>query len=126
MGVLVSRNPLVAALAHAGEAKDLAGDSESFLQQDWVRQLMRDAAKRGDELLAEGKWVEAMVIYGHAGLSGLDRDNLGYAEKLKRINHLLHQHRMGLRFIIILLQRWPLAESVTGIIHANAAVVLAQ
>ena len=87
MGVLISRNPLAAALAHAGEAKDLAGDSESFLEQDWVRQLVRDAAKRGDELLAEGKWTEAMVVYGHAGLSDLDRDNLGYAEKVKRINH---------------------------------------
>lgn len=88
LGVLVSLDPLVAALSHARQAKELGGDQDEFLRQDWVRQLVADAESRGAALLQEGRWNDALTIYGHSGLRGLDEDNLAYQETLKRI----HQH----------------------------------
>ncbi len=86
LGALTSGDPLAAALMHAREAKELSDDGEKFLQQEWARKLIEDAEKRGEELLGQGKWTEALTIYGRAGLGDLDPDNLAYQEKVKRIS----------------------------------------
>ncbi len=85
LGALVASEPLVAALSHAYEAKQLAADAQAFLQQPWVRQLIADAQKQGEELIRQGKWAEAMNLYGQGGLTDLDSDNLAYEETLSRI-----------------------------------------
>jgi len=86
LSVLTSGDPLAAALTHAREAKELSEDGERFLRQEWARKLIEDAEKRGEELLGQGKWTEALTIYGRAGLGDLDPDNLEYQEKVKRIS----------------------------------------
>ena len=86
LGVLVSLDPLVAALGHAREAEELARDQAGFLRRGWVRQLIGDAERRGAALIQQGKWGDALTIYGHAGLSDLDSDNVAYQDTVKRIS----------------------------------------
>lgn len=86
LGVLVSLDPLVAALGHAREAEKLARDQAGFLRQGWVRELIGDAERRGAALIQQGKWGDALTIYGHAGLSDLDRDNVAYQDTVKRVS----------------------------------------
>jgi len=42
LGVLAARDPLMVALTHAREGRELADDVAGFLAQDWVRQLVQD------------------------------------------------------------------------------------
>ncbi len=86
ISVLVSRKPLTAALGHAREAKKLTDDSESLGRQEWIRRLIRDADKRGKELIDNGKWVDALMIYGSGGLTGLDEDSVAFKDMLKKAN----------------------------------------
>ena len=86
LGVLVSREPLMSALSHAREAKELADDESQFLQQGWVKDLIAECERHGDELMAQGKWNDALSIYGHSGLSALDDFNARYKDIVKKIS----------------------------------------
>jgi len=86
LGVLVSKDPLASALSHAREAKEVSGQSPTdFVKAGWVKNLIAEAVARGDKLIREGKWDEALSIYGHGGLSELSADPMQYEEKVKRI-----------------------------------------
>jgi len=85
VGVLASRDPIVAALSHARDAKGLMDPGQPFLQQEWVRRLIRAAERRGQELIRQKRWSEALRIYGGVGLSDLDHDKPAYREVVKRI-----------------------------------------
>ncbi len=86
LSVLVSKDPTALALTHARQAKEVFNNTPAFLQQPWVKDVIAQAEKRGQELLKQGKWMDAMFIYGHAGLTDLDHDNTDYQEILKKIN----------------------------------------
>ncbi len=97
MGVLSSGEPLIAALNHARVAKELSGDAEAFGRQEWVRELISDADRYGMELVGEGKWLDALMIYGRDGLSGIDEDNIVFKDMLKKANqHVRVQNIYGL------------------------------
>lgn len=97
MGVLSSGEPLIAALNHARVAKELSGDAEAFGRQEWVRELIRNADRHGMELVGEGKWLDAMMIYGRDGLSGIDEDNIVFKDMLKKATrHVRVQNIYGL------------------------------
>jgi len=80
MGVLAAREPIMVALAHARQAKDLAEDGQAFLKRRWVRDLVGKAEAHGRELLAEGEWAEVLSLYGSAGLGGLNEDDASYQD----------------------------------------------
>ncbi len=84
MGVLVTKEPLMAALVHAGEAMELTDDPDAFRRQEWVVELIRDADKQGRKLVKEKKWLDAVMIYGRDGLGGIDRDNIAFKEMFKK------------------------------------------
>ena len=86
MGVLISRDPLLVALIHAREARELSENKEEFFKEAWVVALIAEAEKRGTELIAEGQWGEALSIYGRSGLGDVDADNVTYQEMAKRIS----------------------------------------
>ena len=85
LGVLASRDPLLSALSHAREAKELSPSAGEFLKQDWVKGLIRDAEARGETLLKESKWGEALTLYGHGGLTDLGPNTADYETKVKMI-----------------------------------------
>ena len=87
LGVLVSKDPLSVALARAREAKELSGEAPAvFLAKPWVKELIRDAERKGEEMMGEGKWSEALGIFGHGGLSDLDEDSLKYKDLTRKID----------------------------------------
>ncbi len=94
LGVLAAREPLVVALRHARDAKELSGDDGRFRQQPWVRQLIREAEDHGKELIEQDKWNEALSVYGSGGLSSLDEDSITYKDALKRV--VRHVHAISL------------------------------
>ncbi len=86
LGVLVSRDPIASALNHAREAKELSGQEPAeFTKAPWVVELMNVARGHGDKLVREGKWEDALSVYGHGGLSDLAADPRQYEQRLKRI-----------------------------------------
>ncbi len=85
LGVLAARDPLMVALNHAREGRELADDAAGFLAQDWVRQLIQEADQHGKEFIESGEWSEALSVYGSAGLTGLNEDNEGFKSTLKRV-----------------------------------------
>lgn len=85
MGVLVSRDPQLVALSHAHEAKELANSQDEFVAQEWVKKLLADSEKLGQEYIAKGKWADALSIYGRGGLSDLDEFNEQYKTLAKQI-----------------------------------------
>ncbi|MHC4718082.1 MAG: S41 family peptidase, partial [Planctomycetota bacterium] len=86
LGVLVSRDPLASALSHAREAKEVADLTPAeFVRARWVADLIQEARQQGDRRVQEGKWSDALSIYGHGGLSDLAADPKRYEEKVKRI-----------------------------------------
>jgi carboxyl-terminal processing protease len=94
MGVLVSHEPLMVAMAHAREAKELTNDDEAFLKNEWVQGVIRDAEARGKSLEGEGKWLEALGYFGHGGLLDLDHDNKTYSDEVKRISLRARQQNL--------------------------------
>ena len=86
MGVLVSRDPLLTALTHAREVRELSDNSDEFLKLPWMKLLIGQAEKRGAQLVAKGEWYEALSVYGRGGLSGIDEDNEKYKDIVKRVN----------------------------------------
>ncbi len=84
MGVLVTKEPLMAALVNASGAMELTDDSEAFRRQEWVAELVRDADKQGKKLIAEKKWLDALMIYGRDGLEGIEPDNVTFDEMRKK------------------------------------------
>ncbi len=97
MGVLVTKEPLMAALVNASGAMELADDSEAFRRQEWVAELIRDADKQGKKLIAEKKWLDALMIYGRDGLEGIEPDNVTFDEmRRKASRHVRVQSIYGL------------------------------
>ena len=98
MGVLISKEPLTSALNNAREAKVLSEDSEAFIKQEWVRDLVSQADEHGKELVSEGKWIEALMIYGRDGLSGIDENNVDFKDMVKKASrHVRVGNIYGLR-----------------------------
>ncbi|HET6427732.1 MAG TPA: S41 family peptidase [Phycisphaerae bacterium] len=95
VGVLVSKDPLASALNHAREAKEVSLLTPAeFVKASWVKELMAEAKARGDKLISEGKWDDALSIYGHGGLSELAADPMEYDEQVQRIG--LHVRMLNL------------------------------
>lgn len=84
--VLASKWPIQVALSYACEAKEISPDKDAFLNEKWVVRLIHQADERGKELMKQGKWLEAQLIYGRDGLTGLKEDDLTFKEILKKIN----------------------------------------
>lgn len=94
IGVLVTSEPLIAALSHACEAKELTDDAEAFCRQEWVAELICDADRHGKELMKENQWLDALMIYGRDGLSGIDADNVAFKDMLKKANRHVRVHNI--------------------------------
>ena len=85
VGVLISRDPLLVGLTHAREAQDISDKGKEFFKQPQVAELIADAQKRGQELLDQGKWLEALTFYGQGALKDLHEGDAAHKDLVRRI-----------------------------------------
>ena len=90
--LMASETPWRMALAQAALAKDVAGEADRLTDQPWFRQLVLDTEQRGQGLIEQSEWLNALAAY--VGLEALDQSNEEYKQMVSRVRK--HVRVLGL------------------------------
>jgi carboxyl-terminal processing protease len=91
MDVMLSEDPWKMSLSMASVARKLLVDDVEPSSLEWYGRVVADAEQRGEALMAEAEWTDAMIAYG--GLEGLDRMDPEYRKMAKIVGRHVRAER---------------------------------